>query len=422
MRGIIYSKTNPPQDIFYQLSDPDIHSIVAQLKGVPVRVEHEANDVGTIVSASFDGTDAYVDWDLNQNAAGWTAETLINIDQIKELSLKHIAYSDGVKKPIEVSLVRKGARPATLILDKTYKEKNNLIVKEPTHVTVMASAVAPVEATMAAPVAEDLSVAAPVTEQAAVAAPTDIAPNADEPLSKKQKFENPVDFINAMATKVNDGEVLQNIADYIASTLEHNIANEAEIKELRAAKELLEQAQKSQVDSSKNVVSDITRVLSDLYSKFAVDSPVTEESKTAFMDSISNNPRALEFVRPIMVAASAIHQSTAKTADDAKTIQMREAMARISTLQQQLGSARRLAPTQPAPAVQPNWATLPMSAAPTSAPPPAAMPVAVAASAHTQAQPPKFQMPAILGKLTSYSEQQSVGRITSDMFSKKFAA
>lgn len=408
MRGIIYSNANPPADPFYKLSDADLRSLVQQAVGLPIRIEHETHDVGRVVSASYDGANAEVEWEFNESASGWAAEKLVELQQIKELSLKHVEYHDGKKKPLEVSLVRKGARPATQIMTPEYKAKQQALGnKSQTRVVVMASEAAVPEIVPAA----DAAAAVPVVPDIAPA-----AGQADEPASKRVKYDTPLEFINTISTKISDVDTMQLVADYIGSSLEANLAQEQEIKSLKEAKAILEQAQSAHVGASKNVVSDITRVLSDLYSKFATETQVSEDSKTAFMDSLCNNTAAMEFVRPILVAASAIHQVTAQSEVGAKSAQLKEAYARLGVLQNQIGAARKMAPAPAAPAVQPAWATL----SPPAAAPPAAQQVMVAASnAAAPAAPPKFRMPDIIGSLTSFKEQGSVGNFTPNMLSKR---
>jgi hypothetical protein len=408
MRGVVYNTANPPNDPFYQLSHEDIASLMSQAVGLPIRVEHETHDVGRVVAASFNGVEAVVEWEFQESASGWAAEKLVELQQIKELSLKHIAYENGNKKPLEVSLVRKGARPATQIITETYKQDSTNLGKlsatSDAEVTVMASETAAMPAAVAAPtpaVPEVPAAAVAVSDLTAAVPAADAAPDAhaDEPAAKRGKFESPLDFINSISTKISDGETMQIVADYIAQSLEANIANEQEIKSLKEAKAILEQAQQAHVGASKNVVSDITRVLSDLYSQFAKETQVSEESKNAFIDSLSTNTAAMEFVRPILVAASAIHQVTAKTVEDAKSVQLKEALARINTLQSQMNSARKLQPAPAAPAVQPGWTAMP----PPAMAPMAPQPVMVAASGAgpSHGAPPAFKMPDIIGRLTS---------------------
>jgi hypothetical protein len=407
MKGVVYNTANPPSDPFFQLTNEDIVSLMNQAVGLPIRVEHETHDVGRVVAATFNGVDAVVEWEFSENASGWTAEKLVELQQIKELSLKHVAYENGNKKPLEVSLVRKGARPATQIMSEQYKGPNETTGKEDK--IVMAS-----ETAAATPVAPVPAVAV----SAEVAAPphVELVPQAasDEPSAKRGKFETPLEFINNISTRINDGETMQLVADYIAQGLEANIANEHEIKSLKEAKAILEQAQVAHVGASKNVVGDIAKVLTDIFSQFAQDTQISEESKNAFMDTMSKNTAAMEFVRPILVAASAIHQVAAKNNESKHNVELEKTKARLATLTDQMGAARKMLPTACAPAVHPGWTTMPAPAFE-----PAPQQVMVAASGAHVSAPPPFKMPDIIGSLTSYKDQGSVGMFTPSMLSKR---
>jgi hypothetical protein len=423
MRGVVYNTANPPSDPFFQLTNEDIISLMNQAVGLPIRVEHETHDVGRVVSASFNGVDAVVEWEFSENASGWTAEKLVELQQIKELSLKHVAYENGNKKPLEVSLVRKGARPATHIITEQYKGPNETPGKTDTIVmaseTAAGTPVAPASA-----IAVSAEVAAPQVEGAVAPAPKVVQrsedgrftsqPATDEPAAKRGKFETPLEFINSISTRINDGETMQLVADYIAQGLEANIANEHEIKSLKEAKAILEQAQVAHVGASKNVVGDIAKVLTDIFSQFAKDTQISEESKNAFMETMSQNTAAMEFVRPILVAASAIHQVAAKNSEAKHSVELEKTKARLATLTDQMSAARKMQPAASAPAVQPGWTTMPapaFEAAPQQ--------VMVAASGAHSAAPPPFKMPDIIGSLTSYKDQGSVGMFTPSMLSKR---
>jgi hypothetical protein len=423
MRGVVYSTASPPSDPFFQLSNDDIASLMKQATGLPIRIEHETHDVGRVVSASFNGVDAVVEWEFSENASGWAAEKLVELQQIKELSLKHVAYENGNKKPLEVSLVRKGARPATTIIHEKYKTPVQTSLKEQ-HTVVMASA-SDAGALAAIPPPD---VAAPVAPEAVAVADAAAAVGAmpmtstEEPASKRAKFESPLEFINSISTKISDVETMQMVADYIAQSLEANIASEHEIKALKEAKAILENSQKLAVAGSKNVIGDITNVLCDIFGTFAKDSQVSEDSKAAFMDTMAANVKAMEFVRPILVAASAIHQRTAMASFEANNNHLNVARARVEALTNQLANARKMSPvgaSQPvAMSVQPGWTTMPPPAI--VATPQAVTVAASGAGAPMSGGPPAFKMPAIIGELTSFKDQGGqVGMFTSSMLSKR---
>lgn len=225
--GIIYDFDAQPEDEFFQLSPDQLVELCAQLAGKPVRVEHAEDGVGRIVAASFDGRRARVKWQMDETAAGWASETLIKHGAAPQLSLKHAAYSNGTVKPIEVSLVQRGARAGSNILgytanaDAEYKTSTDMDIKDQACIgfVVMASAATPVPvaepaAPAAAPVPAEAApvAAAPVAAPAAVAAEGAPAPVAsDEPAAKKARIEEmqPVEFLNSLSSKVQDSETLQ---------------------------------------------------------------------------------------------------------------------------------------------------------------------------------------------------------------------
>jgi hypothetical protein len=408
--GIIYDFQNPPTDPHFQLTLENLQVLLHKLKGKPIRIEHENKTVGTVVEAHFDGTRAHVRWDLENAASGWATEHLINKNEIKELSLKHILYSNGALEPIEVSLCKKGARPNTVIAKNNTgylnADKNSVYSKK----VVMASAeaAAAVPASVTAPEAE----AAANIGATAVPESTQHHQRGDEPAAKKTRFETPVDLINTLSTQITDADTIQGVIDFLASQMETSISTNAELLQLKEAKALLEQAQVAHVDASKNVVKDIVEVLSNLYSQYAPNAQISDECKYKFAESLSSNPSAMEFARPLIVAASAIHKhaAAATAADSVKTLN--SAKERIQELQNKLNNACAMranysAPV--APTVTPNWA--PAVCAPTPM-------VEVAAHAHEHPAHHQFVLPPVLANLGKFGDS-GANRVSKDMFTRK---
>lgn len=124
--GCIYDLNSPPPDAFYKLSSEQLESLGASIVGVPMRMEHFEHDVGVVtgyrVSASSGTVD--IDFELHGNnqaggdGTGWMADELIRSGGMRGLSLQHIDAGDGRRVvPVEVSIVKKGARPNTFIYD-----------------------------------------------------------------------------------------------------------------------------------------------------------------------------------------------------------------------------------------------------------------------------------------------------------------
>jgi len=406
--GILYDAARPPADQHFKLSREALESLAAQLNGIPIRIEHTTADeqprlnrlrnVGKVTRAWFDGSVLGVDWVLDDTTAGWSSERLIETGVAPELSLQHAVFGDGSVQPVEVSLVRKGARDGCAILAAPYKCSEQPGSIQPTLVMASAAADVPPPAVAAAePVAE--------------AAPPAAAPMAtDEPSAKRKRFDTPMDFVNDIQSKITDTATLQTVLDYIGETIESNVAVQNEVKTLREAKELLEQSQKAHVESSKNVVRDIVDALSAMYQNFgAISMDGAHKDKLATL--LSENVEAREALRPILVAASAISNLRAAAATANSNAAVQAAAEKISKLSQQLMAGRNMtsAAVQPvaAPAVAPQW----MQPAPVAA-------VAASAHAQQQQQEPKFVVPDIL-RGPSYTEVGGVGRVTRDHFSRK---
>ena len=121
-RGVVYDWSAPPADAHYQLTRAQFAALRPLLVGLPIRVEHAKNTVGRVVAASAEGDREFVEWELDDNASGWTAAKLTDMDAVRELSLKHVMYADGRLSPVEVSLCEKGARPGTVIVKASAEE------------------------------------------------------------------------------------------------------------------------------------------------------------------------------------------------------------------------------------------------------------------------------------------------------------
>lgn len=423
-RGVVYDSKHTPADPAYRLDERALRSLADQLTGVPIRIEHApAGDVGRVTGVRLDAGVLSVDWALHDNAAGWSSERFIEKGIAPELSLQHALYADGTVRPIEVSLVRRGARDGCSIDADSYKPAT---VGAAIQQIVMASATENTTPLAAA--------AAPVAPAASPAAVGEVRPRDEtgrfmstnagggggEPTEeqhgagKKARFETPMDFVNDISTKITDASTLQTVLDYLAENIDTHVKTQNEVTALRQAKELLEQSQKAHVDASKNVVRDIVDTLSLMYQNFGA-STMENGHKEKLSALLAENMDAREALRPILVAASAVNGLRAAAQAASSTAAVESASARIRDLTNQLNAARRLtsAPSAapPAPTIAPQW---------TQVAPPVAE---IAASAHAPAAPaahapPAFTIPDILRGGPSFGEG-GVGRVTRDQFSRK---
>jgi transcription antitermination factor NusG len=446
-QGVVYDYGDPPRDAHFVLSRQQFDSIRTRLVGLPIRVEHANTTVGRIVSASLVGDREVVEWELEDNAAGWAAAKLTDLNAIRELSLKHAVFADGRLDPIEVSLCERGARPGTVIVKASetsaaeasaqYKTHAAATIKERSAAaTAMASpaetvavvppAGTPVPAQQAVQQQQQPAVeATPVTTNAVAtdAAPTPVAAESAEQGGagiKRKRLDDPMEFLKNISGKITDAEALQSIAELIGEAVEDKIANQHEVEQLRQAKALLEKAQDASKESAKTIVSDVVSVLSDLYSRFAPNVKLTEEQKSEFSSLMEQNPNALNYVRPLVVAASAMAavQATTTTVQVHSNAALDQAIAKIGALQNQLGTAKRMnAPVAATTAVPvPQWTHAAQPAAPMVA---AAPMVEVAASGNGLS---RIQLPAILQGLPGYDGGVGVGRIKNDMFQRKLVS
>ena len=398
-KGTIYSFKNPPKSQFYQLEKNEL--LAMNLIGLPICVEHHSKPVGTIVAASMSDDSADVEWQLNDDASGWAAETLVTHGAARELSLKHRKNVDGSLTPLEVSLVLKGARPESSIHINTTPIPTLKETVVAASDSMAESAPAPVVPTEAAPAPVAPETTQPRDEAGKFTSIETAAPVATEqPPAKKLKIESGDDhmaFVQNLASKIQDKETLQSVIDYVGANMEHFVQTKAQMDTLMETKAALERAVETNKESSKNVVSDITKVLMQLYGSYAPHAKIDDGQRAEFVNHISSNPVALDVLKPLMVAASAIYDDQAKKEREAKNSEMQAQFAKLEALRSQMGTIKKMgAPVGMAapPAVQPAW----QMAAPA---------VTVAASSmqaptDEMAMLKSMQLPPILAGLTAF--------------------
>ena len=411
-KGVLYDAHNVPTDPHYQLSKVQLETLARQLAGKPIRIEHDDKNLGRVVSASAADGSLICEWDLDDSAKGWAAEHLLSLGKATELSLKHILFNNGDVEPVEVSIVRKGARDGCRISNGQYLASKTIrasaVMSAPTE-----SAAAPVAAEPAAVVNTAAPpVPAPVAPApVAAAAPAAASdPASDEPSAKRAKLDDPMMFLNSLAQHIADPSTMQTIADYIAAQLEVNVGKEREISALQEAKALLEKAQSAQVESSKNVVRDIVETLASLYEQYG-QQKIADPARSKLTNILTSDPEALDAMRPILVAASAIHKSAGAHALAARDDALKSTLAKVGVLQNQLNAVRHIG-APGAPAVTPNW---------TPAAAPAVVEVAASAAAvAAPAGPTAFRVPDILRGAPKFGDAPGVGRVSSRDFTRAF--
>ncbi len=149
---------------------------------------------------------------------------------------------------------------------------------------------------------------------------------------------------------------------------------------------------------------------------------MSDASRNSFTDLLVSNaqlkPEIIEFLRPMMVAASSLSTQQQQQQVSAKEMELQAAMSKINALQQQIGVARKLG----APAVNPNWQAAPAVPTPVVpaqiyAPPAAGWQVDVAASGSMGAKVPN---PPALQGLRAFGETKM--RMMPSDFSNTVAA
>jgi hypothetical protein len=248
---------------------------------------------------------------------------------------------------------------------------------------------------------------------AAAAAPAAVeSAVADEPDAKRARIQDPMSFLNSLSTTITDAGTMQQIADYIAAQLEENVNNKKEMQALHEAKAILEKAQNAHVESSKNVVKDVVETLSSLYELYG-QQKIADQSRAKLTNILTSDPEALDAMRPILVAASAIHKSAGAHALAARDDALKQTLAKVGVLQNQLSAVRHLNSPASAPvaaAIAPQWTTaapaVEVAASAMSAPAPAA---------HTATS---FRVPDILRTMPKFHETPGVGRVGARDFSR----
>lgn len=474
--GIVYGPE--PESSFYKLTTDDIEKIRPKLVGIPVRVEHLNNTlVGYITKSNVleDGR-LMVSYKLNADAAGYTADQLIADGHMTELSMTHI--DDGYQKtPTEVSIVFKGARPDTKIVRRCapykpsmqtpvtmgseksdglsanvipaacraevsheyinntlpsskvveasahFHSKSEIVAmsaaeaKEEVMVPAGANAMeteAPMPVEPVASAGEQPSLKRARTEDANEAAPADAA-LATEGANSAEATR--LQILEALVSKLPDNDSKKQLYDLTSDMMETLVNTQTMSREQANRIKALEEIQKTNEKSVESNARATANIFGELFSLFMPNYQKNEQASDEFVRALQASPKAMEFLRPVEVCASAIKQQNQDIKNKSMHDELVASREKVKALQSQIGAYNRMggapmqvqqppapvAPTPaPAPTQQPLWT-----------PAPAAPLVQVAASAHgaqpMQAPAPQasqgVQLPSILrDNMNSYSK------------------
>lgn len=462
--GCVYGPR--PTDQMYVIETDELYDM--NLVGVPIRVEHmEGGNVGHVTSytATPDGR-GYVEFEVNDDAAGWTCADLIRSGRLGELSLKHFQDLDGKnKRPVEVSLVARGARPGTRIYPSRRKGGSDYISQAPQQVTVMASA-----GDLAAQANMMEEQAKRMREQAAAAAAAEAelhaasskraaesnAEGAEEAAKRARgpdgKFtahqqqhqadppgSSPLDFASILdraSADIRDPVVTKSLYEAVSSLMQNLDQKQSEIQKLQ---KVADEATGNAKGHVRGMAKQIATVLDGLYRRHASAS-FSDNQADMLAEAMTQFPKLGEALQPIMVAASDVDRQLAMVGKKVVDDQLEGYKAQVGALSAKIGAYQRMgghieappthsyiaassgaaavwtpppAHTHAAPA--PNWT--PVAAVP---PPPAAAAagnVEIAASGAGGGGAPRLPF-----EFRSYESSNSESKVAPSHFSKPVAA
>jgi len=336
--GCVYGRS--PDDPHYKISAVDLESIRMQLPGLPIRVEHEQNTIGSVIASVIDANGRLnVTYALSDNAAGWAAAQLINQGDLPELSLNHTEYGDGRKVPKEVSLVVKGARPDTQIFRNRANDlfsgaeyKNKVPYTEHKEAHPKHSV---------ASMSDSMAETPQATASAEVVVPS-ADPTGGDQGTKLEHFKannsepDHADILQDLTSKLDVASAEKLYASY-GHLMQQVIESRNTMANLQNANNIMEKASERQKEMAKHTAQDVTRVLNDLYKTYGPPgTQITPEEKSIVEKSMVENPSFMNALQPLVVAASAItrRQSELENQQFNKTLLQKQ--AEISVLQRQM--------------------------------------------------------------------------------------
>lgn len=345
--GVVYGRE--PDDDFYKIPKQDLEKM--KLVDLPVKIEHTNTIVGKVTNSRLldDGT-LMITYELNNDPQGFIADQLTKDGHLTELSLSHI--DDGVKKtPTEVSVVFKGARPETKIIDQDSisKFKNQYINPSQTS-NNGAKKIISASVTMTSEQMPEIPAEKLEDKKRAVPSIEEGNPR-DESVVKRQKTEEVTDMIDAgdrlkvleeivakipdLNTKKNLYGLTSNLMSEIMEKEELCRTKDDEITNLIKFKENTEADTESNARSTASVIAELLRLYNPNYVK-------NEALSDSFVKTMSQNPQVYEFLRPLEVCASQIKAERARNEKSAEVDQIEAYRKKCETLQSKLGVYSRM--------------------------------------------------------------------------------
>lgn len=263
----------------FDLTRTHLNKFASMLVGLPIRVEHADSNVGEIIGAEQDRETGslFVAFKFDNTLGGIAAREYVSGNATSELSLRH-DYYPGLEhiKPVEVSIVKRGARPDTNIIVDPYviyeKGLFSLLKNETRNfkrpITIMAS------------------------DQTAPVVPA--TPTTDEPQKKKARMMN-ADFAQSIADKLTQEEARELFSRFTESGEAMILTNkrmkeiQSELQKTEAEKvELqrrLEKEEKNNEATSEEIVTFLNRMR-----ECTQQTPIRDALRESFNKELSQSP------------------------------------------------------------------------------------------------------------------------------------
>lgn len=346
------------------------------LVGLPIRVEHmDHQDVGRVTSytPTPDGR-GYVEFEVSDDAAGWVCADLIRQGRLGELSLKHSQDSDGKnKRPIEVSLVARGARPGTKVYPCRPKARRDYISGGPTaRVAIMASsadlgAQAAAMEDAARKIRESIAAGAQAQTQATQEQEQDQgtkrardASEQDEaakrargtdgrfsppaPAAEQQKTQeyDISSILDKASSDIRDSDVTKQLYGAVSHLMRTIDAKQTEVEKLQKI------ATESK-GSTRTMAKQIATVLDGIYRRHA-NTHFDDKSADILGEAMMQFPQLGAALQPIMVSASDIERQLASSQQKRVDDQLEGYKAQVASLSTKIGQYQRMGGQMDAPA------------------------------------------------------------------------
>lgn len=227
-------------------------------------------------------------------------------------------------------------------------------------------------------------------------------------------------MLESIAGKLPDAETQKQLYDLTSDMMETLVstqeASRGQAERIQALEAIQRNNDKS-IESSARATADL---FGELFAHILPNYQRNEAQSTDFVNALKSSPKAMEFLKPIEVCASAIKQHAMTMQHQNLNAELVASRERVKLLQNQLGAYSRMGgiapditPVAQAPQQVPQVPQVPMWTPPNlaaMAPMASPAPVQVAASAHVAAAPQPqptngVQLPDILRKnMSSYSK------------------